>query len=372
MSSKRQKRQKKRALSVDNLQTFLQDDGDVQACVETQQSSSQGATDKKRRRKQADRDNSAMSLSIESQDKVGCKHADIELMKECDPSEMTHKPTNDLKEEILCLQKTVLSLQAQVEFLLSYLGITDVASLPGSVQAANPNPTVVAGASKTPSAISRDPNPTVTFANAVRGSTYLSPSLSQAVVSAVYTDFDEHERRTRNIIITGLSKQTGSDKDRVQQLIADEFDVKMNVAHCRRLGRETSGRIQPLLVVLQSNSDAEFLIQNAKRLRRSSNQQIRSAVYINADLTKAEALAAYQKRCRRRQSRVAAEARRSDPAGRNPTDQNGASSGSNELNGTVMSTSQTSVHVETSLRATAASFVPNTSGQQDQSKSIDD
>ena len=55
------------------------------------------------------------------------------------------------------------------------------------------------------------------------------------------------------------------------------------------------GRVQPLLVVLKSVDDAEFLINNAKCMRRPTAHTSRSSVYINPDLTKVEALTAYHR-----------------------------------------------------------------------------
>ena len=71
--------------------------------------------------------------------------------------------------------------------------------------------------------------------------------------------------------------------------------MSVDVVKCRRLGRHQTGRVQPLLVVFSSASDASYLIDNARRLRQSSNPHIRESVYTNADLTKAD-----QRRCRRR------------------------------------------------------------------------
>jgi len=57
--------------------------------------------------------------------------------------------------------------------------------------------------------------------------------------------------------------------------------------------------------VLQSRTDAEYLIKNAKSLRQSQDTYVRNTIYINADLTKVEAMTAYQNRCRRRQMAAA-------------------------------------------------------------------
>lgn len=138
------------------------------------------------------------------------------------------------------------------------------------------------------------------YAAAVSRSVPLSKALKTAVVSAVYLDINDKGRRARNVVVNGLPT-SNDDKASFSQLINDEFHLQPNVVHVRRLGRVQAGRVQPLLVVLNDNDEANHLLQNAKRLRDSLSDQVRSSVYINADLTQAEAAAAYQQRCERRE-----------------------------------------------------------------------
>ena len=223
---------------------------------------------------------------------------------------------NGLKKEIVQLRGTIHQLQAKVDFLLSFLGIAEstvTSSSSTSISsAAVPQSDSTADASEDsnhPNDISHQPvrrsdcSVQTTFADVARRSRppTLNPNLQQAVVSAVYNDIAEHNRRSRNIVISGLPA-TGdvNDKQRVESLLNDEFAMSVDVIKCRRLGRQQPGRVQPLLAVLPSASDTKYLIDNARRLRYSSNPSVRESVYINADLTKAEAHAAYQQRCRRR------------------------------------------------------------------------
>jgi len=123
--------------------------------------------------------------------------------------------------------------------------------------------------------------------------------VKNAVISAVYADFEEKDRRARNIVVSGLPTSQ-SDKTSVENLCNTEFCYVPQIIKCRRLGRP-EGCIQPLLVVLRSVEEADYLIKNAKRLRQSNDSDIRNSVYINPNLTKAEAQNAYQRRCRRRE-----------------------------------------------------------------------
>ena len=108
--------------------------------------------------------------------------------------------------------------------------------------------------------------------------------------------------RTKNVVISGLRPSEPNDTDTVERFIQTEFgQTAGGVVKCRRLGRQLPSKIQPLLVTLESDKGAQFLIQSAKRLRQSSDDYTRKSVFINPDVTKAEAFAAYQARCERRQ-----------------------------------------------------------------------
>jgi hypothetical protein len=93
-------------------------------------------------------------------------------------------------------------------------------------------------------------NPPSDYAAAVRRPAALCPALKQAVVSAVYVDYEDHDRRSKNIIVNGFRYDGDHDKRNVEKLLADEFSMSATPTQCRRLGRRQSGRIQPLLVKL--------------------------------------------------------------------------------------------------------------------------
>lgn len=124
--------------------------------------------------------------------------------------------------------------------------------------------------------------------------------LRRDVVASMYVDMELKQRRARNIIVSGVP-YSSDDFSYVTNLIAEEFDLHyIPTVMCRRIGRQTDGRIQPLLVTLESSEDAAYFVANARLLRRSHDQLVRQHVYISADLTPAEAKAAYEIRCRRR------------------------------------------------------------------------
>lgn len=125
--------------------------------------------------------------------------------------------------------------------------------------------------------------------------------LRRDVVAGMYVDMELKQRRARNIIVSGVP-YSNDDFSYVTNLIAEEFDLHyIPTVMCRRIGRQTDGRIQPLLVTLESSEDAAYFVANARLLRRSHDQLVRQHVYVSADLTPAEAKAAYEIRCRRRE-----------------------------------------------------------------------
>ena len=125
-------------------------------------------------------------------------------------------------------------------------------------------------------------------------------AMRQDVMTSVYLDLSLKERRAKNIVISGLANSS-SDTDSVQHLLHSECNYSIPVVSCRRIGRPSEDRIQPIVVTLQSKDDARYLVENAKLLRESNDPVVRSGVYLNADLTPSEARAAYELRCRRRE-----------------------------------------------------------------------
>lgn len=217
-----------------------------------------------------------------------------------------------LVKKVIEQQATINRLTQQVDFLLSYLGINvnnepNVKPLTTSVSVSDP-----AGDGNLPStsqalqpAADTDepvvvPRPT-TFADiSARRPAPLSAAMKQAVVSAVYRDFEDRDRRNRNVVISGIPSTVTNDAVAVKHLLEEEYGRTYEVVKCRRLGRPTPGKTQPVLVTLTTAAEAQYLVNNARLLRQSSDSHVRATVFINPDITRAEAFAAYQERCERR------------------------------------------------------------------------
>ena len=142
-----------------------------------------------------------------------------------------------------------------------------------------------------------------------QGQTRQSRDVHHDAVTAMYVDLDKKQRRTSNIVVSGLSANSSAEEDAkaVIELLRDEYEWDVNewpgvkIVKVRRLGNKQEKKLQPLLVTLDSQRTAQYYINNAKWLRASSNADVRDNVFINADMTPSEAKAAYELRVQRRQ-----------------------------------------------------------------------
>ena len=222
-------------------------------------------------------------------------------------------------DQLTNLQSVVKLLADQVSFLLSYVGVTDSSPLPPTTlpSKSSTNLHSSASASAGPSSSS-----SASYADlAKRPPAALQRTFQRSVVAAVYTDQQRSSSQTTNVVISGLPLHPqAADKTVVRNLFVDEFQISLDVVKCRRLGQPSSGKTQPLLVILRSAADADRVMACAKQLRNSPHVAIRDCVYINRHLTAAQSRAAFELRCSRRSARLG----RSDP-GRNQPGSSGTS-----------------------------------------------
>ena len=133
--------------------------------------------------------------------------------------------------------------------------------------------------------------------------------IKKDVMTAMYVDLEDKQRRTTNIIVSGLQPEASlSDSASVCRMLSDEFDwveteLLCTIKSCRRIGKFQPDKIQPLLIIFNSSEIAAQFIANAKLLRQSRDPVIREKIFISADLTPSEARAAYELRQRRRDRR---------------------------------------------------------------------
>ena len=124
----------------------------------------------------------------------------------------------------------------------------------------------------------------------------------------VHDELLDKNKRSRNIIITGLDQVPGVPDDELfAELCKSNLPCKLAIEHdqCRRLGRQMEGKTQPLLVTLKNTESVAEVLKHARDLRKSADEKVRSKIYINPDLTVAERKLAYESRVKRRQQRQA-------------------------------------------------------------------
>ena len=220
------------------------------------------------------------------------------------------------RSEIDQLRSVVNQQQEHINFLLSVIGMTDATSPPITVPSTSAPGYLDQDSSSAvcPPAVDSvapaAPTYTMKTANLLPAMQPLAKRFTSAVVSAVYRDLDDKDRRSRNVVVSGLPAGD-DDKLSVTRLLTTEFNDPPNVVKVRRLGREHPGKLRPLLVVLANAGQASSYVRRAKQLRQSSDEYVKRFIYVNADATRAEALAAYQIRCERRERATRSAAARS-------------------------------------------------------------
>ena len=215
------------------------------------------------------------------------------------PEDRVSKLLATISEQKLQIQ----NLTQKLDFVLSFLGINDESpvnmngSTPGALATTSNVPTATTDI--TYADVASVP---VNTAASIQTARSRPVNFHEAVVTAVHTDQRARERRAKSIVVSGLATDTGSsDTATFHRLCLSELGFDVEVTYTRRLGNVIDGRIQPLLVCLQTAEVANQLVKNAKLLRNSVNTSVRENVYINHNLTKIEARLAYEERCRRRQ-----------------------------------------------------------------------
>jgi len=197
-----------------------------------------------------------------------------------------------LQHQVADLQNKVQTLTAQLQFVMSFLEITESSSPPPAGELVDQTVTYAAAAKpRAPHVVVPPPPPP----------SALDAQLRHDLVSAVYVDMQSTQRRARNIVITGFpTSMRGSEAEHVNDFLDVEFRRRFDIVVCRRVGKPYPGKLQPLLVTLGNERQAAYLVDNAKQLRASSTEYVSQSIYINADMTRAQAKAAYDIRCRRR------------------------------------------------------------------------
>lgn len=190
-----------------------------------------------------------------------------------------------LKAELVELHQQITTLTNQVSFLLSFAGITD-----GQLTSSTTNDQ------------STD-HPSGSYASvAARNVHLIHGPIREAMLTAVHSDLQLKQSRSKNIVVSGLPPNDDySDRELFVELCQVEFGICPTVTHVKRLGKSLHGRLQPLLVCLQGEDEANQLLSLARMLRHSTDVYAANHVYLTAHQTRAERQAAFEMRCQRRQ-----------------------------------------------------------------------
>jgi len=225
-----------------------------------------------------------------------------------------------LKKQVDDLQSTVAELKSQVSYLRSALDWTlQRSAVPAKYGTASATSITTAGqtgaTTSGPSAgsssgvePSTEPPPTADDPfTEVSGHRHRHAKMQRtardAVVAAVYIDQQRRNDRVANLVVSGVQPMAQvADNIIIANIIRSEIGVEPDIVHCRRLGKITAGKVQPLLVVLRSASHADEILARAKNLRKSIHSVVKDHVFINRHLTDAQARAAYEMRCQRREA----------------------------------------------------------------------
>lgn len=174
-------------------------------------------------------------------------------------------------------------------------------SVDQSSQSGQSNTLIIVGQQSSDSGVVQPP----TYSDAVRKAAVFTArsSVRQNLLTAVHVDLQHKKSRQNSVVVSGLPPCSDTtDKNLVDGLFIGELGLQVHIMSCRRFGRNTEHKPQPILVSLSSVSEADTVISMAKKLRHSSDSHVRSHIFINAYLTQAEARAAFELRQRRRQS----------------------------------------------------------------------
>jgi len=198
------------------------------------------------------------------------------------------------------LNHQVAALQRQLNFVLSYVGITEQPDTATSVDCRFMSATRPRDSDKKSDNIATaaksllSNKPPLSYSAVTQHHGVSQPgqrrqiTLKESIVTAVYVDQSIKNSRSSTVVVTGLQpSHVTSDKSLFTNLCDFELGSRPSIVLTKSLGQSQSGRTQPLLVVLADAKNAQQLIKSAKQLRSSTNAEVKA--YVNPNLTKAEA-----------------------------------------------------------------------------------
>ena len=218
-----------------------------------------------------------------------------------------HKHVEELLSMVHSQQETINTLSAKLNFVLSFLGITDEERKETAGGVETPGLPVKPSESQSrndqimPSAAHSVMYASTVGAHALQGTrsdaaAHRQPSsFRDAVAAVVSAEQRSRECRAKTLIVTGLVPSAGNtDKIHFKRFCMMKLGIEPILIFMRRLSNDT-GRVRPLLVCLPTEDDVLAITSNVKMLQNSVSAR---NMYINRNLCKEEVRLAYEARCR--------------------------------------------------------------------------
>ena len=101
----------------------------------------------------------------------------------------------------------------------------------------------------------------------------ITPSHVPIDFEKIISEINNRKRRKNNIILFG-AQESNVNNDTTFAIEVIQFvdkDISTSSIKKFRLGKETSNKIRPIKIVLNSNTDVQKLIRNARKLKSSDN-----------------------------------------------------------------------------------------------------
>ena len=224
----------------------------------------------------------------------------------------------------------------------------------------------------------------MTYANALQSSLNQHPATNQSdhsstsstnlnnrfhtdVLSAVHAEFNSISKRALDIVVTGLPPSNiASDADQFVELCFSCLDINPRVKSTFRLGTPKKGKIQPLLITLNSTNEVGSILAVAKNLRSTRCPPfVRQNIFFNKNMTKAESLAAYNERMKRRN-------KKQNHDGEQATQSHGQLDQAGHTTSRYQSEDAAQKSTTSTLDPNIASFTPKSSTHQSDDINVDD
>src|SRR5436190_18463416 len=115
----------------------------------------------------------------------------------------------------------------------------------------------------------------------------ITPSHVPIDFEKIISEINNRKRRKNNIILFGAQESNVNNDTTFAKEVIQFVDKDISTSSIKifRLGKETSNKIRPIKIVLNSNTDVQKLIRNARKLKSSDNFK---TLYLTTDKTKRE------------------------------------------------------------------------------------